>query len=54
MFYQIYLLPQVKRRAIITYKHDICEFRHELPNDLRLSMLGNQEVSEKFLNFTES
>ena len=54
MFYQIYLLPQVKRRAIITSKHDIYEFRHELSNDLRLSMLGNQEVSEKFLNFTES
>ena len=27
---------------------------HELPNDLRLKILGNQEVSEKFLNFIES
>ena len=32
MFYQIFLSPQVKRWAIITYKHDI----YELPNDLRL------------------
>ena len=31
MFYQILLSPQVKRWAIITYKHDIYELRHELP-----------------------
>ena len=30
MFYQIFLSPQVKRCAIITYKHAI----YELPNDL--------------------
>ena len=36
MFYQIFLSPQVKRRAIITYKHGIYELPHELPNDLRL------------------
>ena len=33
MFYQILLLSQVKRWAIITYKHGIYELTHELPND---------------------
>ena len=41
MFYQIFLSPQVKRCAIITYKHSIYELPHELPNDLRLRKLGN-------------
>ena len=36
MFHQIFLSPQVKRWAIITYKHSIYELPHELPNDLRL------------------
>ena len=31
--------PQVKRCAIITYKHGIYELSHELPNDLRLRTL---------------
>ena len=39
MFCQIFLSPQVKRLAIITYKHSIYELTHELPNDLRLRML---------------
>ena len=30
MFYQIFLSPQVKRCAIITYKHGICKSPHEL------------------------
>ena len=30
-----------KRCAIITLKHDICKLPHELPNDLRLRILGN-------------
>ena len=41
MFYQIFISPQVKRCAIITYKHGIYELPHELPNDLRLRKLGN-------------
>ena len=41
MFYQIFLSPQVKQRAIITYKHGIYELPRELPNDLRLGILGN-------------
>ena len=40
MFYQIFLSPQVKQSAIITYKHDVYELPHELPNDLRLRILG--------------
>ena len=36
MFYQIFLSPQVKRWAIITYKHAIYELPHKLPKDLRL------------------
>ena len=39
MFYQIFLSPQVKWWAIITYKE--YELPHELPNDLRLRILGN-------------
>ena len=41
MFYQIFLSPQVKRWAIINYKHDIYELPHKLPNYLRLRKLGN-------------
>ena len=42
MFYQIFLSPQVKRWAIITYKHGIYELPQELQNDLRLrKFLGN-------------
>ena len=36
MFYQIFLSPQEKRCAIITYKHGIYELPHELPNNVRL------------------
>ena len=41
MFYQISLWPQVKRWGIITYKHGMYQFPHELPNDLRLRILEN-------------
>ena len=44
-------LPQVKRRAIITYEHSIYVFTHELPNDLNDPReLG---TSEKCLNSIE-
>ena len=36
MFYQIFVSPQLKRWAIITYKHGIYELPHELPNNLKL------------------
>ena len=41
MFYQIFLGPQEKTYAIISYKHGIWELPHELPNDLRLEISGN-------------
>ena len=41
MFYEFFLSPQVKRCAIITYKHDIYEFPHELPNKKRFKILRN-------------
>ena len=41
MFYQIFLSPQVKRLAIITYKRGIYELPYELPNNLKLRILGN-------------
>ena len=53
MFYQIILSQQVKRWAIITYKHGIYELPHELLNDLRVRILGNEEISGKCLNFIE-
>ena len=49
----MFLSPQVKRWAIITYKHGIYELPHELLNDLRLWILGNYEISGKSLNFIE-
>ena len=36
MFYQIFLSPQVKRRAITSNKQSVYELHYELPNDLRL------------------
>ena len=53
MFYQIKFLSQVKRCAIITYKHGIYKLPHELPNYLRLRILGNWKMSGKSKNFKE-
>ena len=36
MFYQTFLSPQMKQCTIITYKHGIYKFPHELPNNFRL------------------
>ena len=47
MIYQIFLLPQAKQCAIITYKHGIYELPNELPKDLRVVIL------EKCLNFIQ-
>ena len=43
MFYQIFLLQQMKQSVIVNNKHGI----YELPNDLRLKILGNCKISEK-------
>ena len=53
MFYQICLSPQVKRCAIITYKHDIYELPRELLNDLRRRFLGNWEMLGRCLKPAE-
>ena len=52
MFYQIFLSLEVKRCAIISYKHGIYELSHELPNDLRLRKLGNRGKVSKFHRMT--
>ena len=41
VFYQIFFSPQAKRCSIITYEHGIYELPHELPKDLRATILGN-------------
>ena len=53
MFHQLFLAPQVERFAIITNMHGIYELSGELPNDLRLRILGNYKTLVKFLNFIE-
>ena len=39
-------LSQVKRCAIIIYKHGIYELSHELPTNSRLTLLRNLEISK--------
>ena len=51
MFKQIFVLPQVKRSAIISNKHGIYELSHELPNVFNI--LENQEIPGKSQNFIE-
>ena len=41
MFDKIFLSAQLKRRVIISNNHGIYELSHELPNDLRVNVLGN-------------
>ena len=48
MFYQIFLSPQVKQWVIINYKHGIYKLPNKLPNDLRLRILGNQEILSQY------
>ena len=50
MFYQIFLSPQVKRYAIITYKHGIYELSHDFtPRHFRRwrSFVPTQEKKKK-------
>ena len=51
MFWQIFLTPQKKQQVIITYNRDIYELPPGVASELRLRILGNQKISEKFLNF---
>ena len=50
MFYQVFVSSKVKQCTNITYKDSIYKLPHELPNALRLKILGNQEISGKCLN----
>ena len=55
MFYQLFLSPQVKRWAIITYTHCIGDLSHELPNNLRLRKLGSiRKVSKRHIITAQS
>ena len=50
------VFEQMKRRVIISNKHGNCisELPHELPNNLRLRIVGNQEIPvEKSQNVIE-
>ena len=51
MFYQILFSPQVKRWAIITYKHGINELPDKLSSVLGFRILVYYEISGKYLNF---
>ena len=51
MFYQIFLSLQVERKVNISNKYGIYELPHELPNDLRLLEISNQENLEISQNY---
>ena len=53
MVEQFFLAPQVKQSVIISNKYGTYELPHDLPNDLRLRILGDWEISRKFHNFIE-
>ena len=52
-FHQILLLAQVKRSAIISNKQGVYELLDELPDDLRLRILGNKKKQGKSQNLLE-
>ena len=49
LFYQIFLLPQVKRSVIISNKHGMQELTYELTNKLKIRKLGNIRKNLKTL-----
>ena len=53
MFDQIFVSPQVKRGVIISNKDGIYKLHQELPNDLRIRILRNSDISSKSQNFIE-
>ena len=53
IFDQILPSTQVKQSMIISNKHDVYEFSHELPNELRLRILGNYKISGKSQSVVE-
>ena len=48
------LLQKKRKENKLKKKHGIYELSHELPNSLRLKILGNQEISGKSQNFKEN
>ena len=46
----MFLSRQVKQSVIISHKSAIYVLPHELPNELRLRILGNQEISQNCQN----
>ena len=48
-----FLSPQVKRIVIISTKNGIYKLSHELPNDLRLRILGNLKILKRSQIFRE-
>ena len=40
--------PQVKRKVITDKANLVYEFSHELPNDLRVMILGNKKILGKY------
>ena len=53
MVEEIFLSLQVKRSVIISNKHGIYVLIQELPNNLRLRILENKEISGKSQNFKQ-
>ena len=41
ILYQIFVSRQLKRNVILSNKHGIYELPHELPNDVKLRILGD-------------
>ena len=55
MFYLIFFSPQVKRWAIIIYKHGISELPDKLPNGLRLEPSAQSPCqNESFVFFANT
>ena len=53
MFDKIFVSPQVKQIVIISNKQGIYKSHHELPNNLRLKTIGNEEISRRSQNFID-
>ena len=53
LFFQIFISPQVKQCAIITYKHGIYELPHELQSNLRSSEIRKNPENAK-TSYTDS
>ena len=48
MFYQIFFSPQMKRCAIITYKHGMYRLLNDSPNNLRMDLRKIENITNKY------